>query len=127
MSIEGKKKILMVDDEPALTRVVKLNLERTGRYEVRTENSGTNAVTAAREFDPDLVLLDIIMPDIEGSYVAAQFKEDAQLAGIPIVFFTAAASKEDVQKQGGIIGDYPFIAKPASLDQIIEAIERYAA
>ena len=122
-----QKKILVIDDEPALTRVVKLGLEKTGRFLVRTENQGTSAVSAAHEFRPDLVLLDIIMPDLEGSYVAAQFKEDAQLASIPIVFFTAAASKEDVQRQGGIIGDYPFIAKPAALNQIIDMIDRYAA
>jgi CheY-like chemotaxis protein len=77
-----KKRILMVDDEPALTRMVKLNLERTGNYEVRTENQGSKAIAAAKEFKPDLIFLDVMMPDMSGDEVAAQLKEDAQLASI---------------------------------------------
>ena len=72
----SKQRILVVDDEPSITRLLKLNLEQTGRYEVRVENLGARAYEAAQEFMPDLVLLDIMMPDMDGSDVAASLKED---------------------------------------------------
>ena len=81
-----KKRILVVDDEPALTRMVKLNLERTGSYEVRTENQGSKAVQAAREFKPDLIFLDVMMPDMSGDEVSAQLKEDEELSRIKFIF-----------------------------------------
>ena len=77
-----KKRILVVDDESALTRMVKLNLERTGNYEVRTENQGVKAIPAAMEFKPDLIFLDIMMPDMGGPEISAQLKEDPELAKI---------------------------------------------
>jgi DNA-binding response OmpR family regulator len=55
-----KKRILVVDDEPAITRMIKLNLEQTGRYEVRTENLGRRAIEAALEFRPDLTILTLM-------------------------------------------------------------------
>lgn len=70
----NKHRILIVDDEHAITRMVKLNLESTGRYEVRGENSSVNALAVAREFRPDLVLLDVIMPGADGGEIAARMK-----------------------------------------------------
>ncbi len=77
-----KKRILVVDDEAALTRMVKMNLERTGNYEVRTENQGAKAVAAAREFMPNLIFLDVMMPDMSGDEVSQQLRDDPVLAGI---------------------------------------------
>ena len=74
-----KKKILIVDDEVDLTMLVKLNLEKTGRYEVRAENRAVKALAAGREFKPDLLLLDVMMPDLDGGDVLAQFKDDSTL------------------------------------------------
>ena len=70
-----KKKILVVDDEAGLTRMIKANLERTGKYEVRTENMGSRAMAAAREFRPDLMFLDVMMPDMSGDDVAARLAD----------------------------------------------------
>jgi CheY-like chemotaxis protein len=64
------QRILLVDDEPALTRMMKLNLERTGRFEVFTENSGPRAVEAVRSCRPDLIFLDVMMPGKSGDDVA---------------------------------------------------------
>jgi CheY-like chemotaxis protein len=72
----SKKRILLIDDDPSFTRLLKLNLEETGAYEVRTENRGTAALTAAREFKPDLILLDVVMPDMGGGDVAFQIGAD---------------------------------------------------
>ena len=83
-----KKRILLVDDEKSLTTLLKLNLEETGNYDVRVENWPEDALAAAREFKPDLVLLDIIMPRMPGGNVAALIDNDPQLKGTPIVFLT---------------------------------------
>jgi two-component system OmpR family response regulator len=119
-----KKKILVVDDEASITRLLKLNLEKTGAYSVRTENEGTKTVEAAREFKPDLILLDVMMPDIDGGDVAAKLQSDGLLNGVPIVFLTAAVKKEELAAKGGMIGGFPYIAKPLDINGVKEVIER---
>ncbi|MDH3948235.1 MAG: response regulator [Gammaproteobacteria bacterium] len=119
-----KKRILVVDDEPALTRMVKLNLERTGNYEVRTENQGSMAVQAAREFKPDLIFLDVMMPDMSGDEVSAQLKEDEELSQIKFIFMTAIVTKDETESMGSNIGGNEFLAKPVKTDELIATIER---
>ena len=119
-----KKRILVVDDEPALTRMVKLNLERTGNYEVRTENQGSKAVEAAREFKPDLIFLDVMMPDMSGDEVSAQLKEDEELSQIKFIFMTAIVTKDETESMGSNIGGNEFLAKPVKTDELLATIER---
>jgi DNA-binding response OmpR family regulator len=119
-----KKRILVVDDEPALTRMVKLNLERTGNYEVRTENQGGMAVQAAREFKPDLIFLDVMMPDMSGDEVSAQLREDEELSNIKYIFMTAIVTKDETETMGSNIGGNEFLAKPVKTDELIATIER---
>jgi len=120
-----KKRILLVDDEKSFTNLLKLNLEETGNYEVRVENWAEDAYSAAKAFKPDLVLLDIIMPRMPGGNVAAQLKEDAELKDIPIVFLTAAVRKHQVEENEGIICDFPCLAKPATVEMVMDAIESH--
>jgi CheY-like chemotaxis protein len=122
-----KKRILVVDDEVALTRMVKLNLEQTGDYEVRTENQGSMAIPAAREFNPDLILLDVMMPDMTGDEVSAQLKEDDQLQHIKYIFMTAIVTKEETAEMGNQIGGNEFLAKPVKAEELIATIERVLA
>ncbi|HQP91250.1 MAG TPA: response regulator [Candidatus Omnitrophota bacterium] len=119
----AKKKILVVDDEADFTRLMKLNLEITGKYEVHTENRGLLALEAVKSFSPDIIFLDVLMPDIMGSEVAAILKEDEEARKIPIVFLTAVVGKEEVVSKGSMIGGYLFVAKPVSVDEIVEVIE----
>jgi len=119
-----KKRILVVDDEPALTRMVKLNLERTGNYEVRTENQGSMAVPAAKEFKPDLIFLDVMMPDMGGDEVAALLKEDEALSKIKFIFMTAIVTRDETDAMGTNIGGNEFLAKPVRTDELIATIER---
>jgi DNA-binding response OmpR family regulator len=121
----GKLKILLVDDEPALTRILKMNLEATGRFEVMVENKGSQALKTAKAFGPDLVFLDIVMPDIEGSEVARQLKADEKLKSVPIVFLTATVTPDEIRTYGNVIGGNPFLAKPATLEQVLQCIERF--
>ncbi|MFA5198675.1 MAG: response regulator, partial [Candidatus Omnitrophota bacterium] len=104
--------------------LIKLNLEQTGQYRVKTVNKGALALEAAREFRPDLIFLDIIMPDIDGGDVCHQLESDGQIKGTPIVFLTAIAKKEEVAASRGAIGGHPFLAKPVSVRELIDCIER---
>jgi two-component system phosphate regulon response regulator PhoB len=122
----AKKKILLVDDEKSLTSLLKLNLEETGQYDVRVENWPEDALNAAREFQPDLILLDIIMPRLPGGNVAALIDADPTLKGTPIVFLTAAVRKHQVEENEGIICDHPCLAKPATVEEVIAMIEKHA-
>ncbi len=72
----SKKRILLVDDEESLCRVLKLNLEETGEYEVKTETRGTRALAIARDFKPNLIILDFVMPDIDGGSLLNQLQAD---------------------------------------------------
>jgi len=118
-----KKKILVIDDLKGMTHLLKQNLEATNRFIVRTENTGTNAVAIAREFQPDLIILDIMMPEISGDEVAAKFKEDIRLKHIPVVFFSSLVKKEEIQSTGGDIGGLTILAKPVKLDDLLTCIE----
>lgn len=122
----AKKRILLVDDEKSFTALLKLNLEDTGSYEVRVENWPEDALSAAREFQPNLIFLDIIMPRLPGGNVAAMIKADPTLKDTPIVFLTAAVRKHQVEENDGIICDLPCLAKPASLEMVVEMIEKHA-
>ena len=124
---QDKKRILIVDDESGFTRLLKLTLEKTGRYVVREENDGTKARDTAREFRPDLIFLDIVMPKIDGGDVASQIKSDAALKDTKIIFLTAIVSKQEATQGTGLIGGFPFLSKPISLDALRACIEESLA
>jgi CheY-like chemotaxis protein len=117
-----KKRILIIDDEPGFTRMVKLNLEKTGFFEVREENKATYAIPAAREFKPDLILLDVIMPAMDGGDIAAQMKTDRHLRDVPVVFLTATVSQREAGDGGLNSGGALFLAKPVSVENLIKCI-----
>ena len=122
----GAKRILIIDDEVGLTHLLQVNLQRAGAYQVRFVNRGSEALEAAREFRPDLVLLDVVMPDMDGGQVAAELQDDAQLKHTPIVFLTAIVSKGEAKTHRGVIGGLPFLAKPVSVQDVVRCIEQYA-
>lgn len=81
-----KKKILIIDDEPEITDLLKLNLEGTGQYEVLTENHAERALAAGDQFHPDLILVDVMMPELDGGELASLFQSSEILRNVPIVF-----------------------------------------
>lgn len=117
------KKILIIDDDVDFSGLVSSSLEKTGKYEVHVENQGSSGVSAARAFKPDLILLDVVMPDLGGPEVAEQMKEDRDLARIPIVFLTSIVSEEEVKLHGGLIGGRNFIAKTEKIQNIVSFVE----
>src|ERR1700688_3362483 len=118
----NQKRLLIVDDESGFTRLLKLTLEKTGRFLVREENDGTNAWLTAREFKPDIIFLDIVMPKIDGGDVAQQIRSDPALSHVPIIFLTAIVSQKETTNE---IGGFPFLAKPVSLDAITQCIREH--
>ncbi len=116
------KRILVVDDELAITRLIKLNLEAEGEYLVFTENKASRAIDAARNFQPDLALLDIMMPEALGTDIAAQFQDDPRLRHIKIIFLTAIARKGETDA-GHPVGGQTIIAKPATAEELRSAID----
>jgi CheY-like chemotaxis protein len=125
--MDDKKKILIVDDEVVVTQTLQTYLERTGHYEVKVANQSQEALRIARSFQPNLMLLDVTMPDMDGGEIAARMEQDEQLSAVPIVFLTGIVSPEEVESIGRMIGSRPVIAKPASGDAIVDYIERYSA
>jgi len=120
----SKKKILIIDDEKGFSEMVKLNLEATDRYEVRTEDDSLNALATVLQYRPDLILLDVIMAKKEGPDVAAEINDDSRIKEIPIIFLTATVTQQEVDAENGTIGGHPFVAKPSSLEILLDAIEK---
>jgi DNA-binding response OmpR family regulator len=118
------RRILVVDDDPHATRMVKWALERTGHYQARELNDSTRVLDAAREFKPDLILLDVCMPGREGVEVAFEIRADVELQGTPIVFMTSLVSEQEAVGDGTSAGAFHFVAKPAKVQRMITCIER---
>ena len=127
MEPKRKRRVLIIDDEATFARLLQLNLEQTGSYTVRAESQPANALAVAKEFRPDIILCDVVMPDLDGGEVATQIKREAELHDTPIVFLTAVISREEVIEHGGMIAGNTYLAKPATTEEVIHCIERHAA
>ena len=119
-----KKKILIIDDEVGFTRMVKLNLEKTGEFEIREVNQAPAAVSVAREFKPDLILLDVIMPAMDGGDIRARMQADPRLKDIPVIFVTAALSPRETAGAPQHSGGEQFLAKPVSFAVLLACIRQ---
>ena len=119
----AKKRVLIIDDEASFTRLLKLNLHHTGHYTAETVNDPTKALAVAREFSPDIILLDVMMPRLDGGEVAARMQANPKLKQTPIVFLTAAVKRDEIASHQGRIGGLPFIAKPVDFQEVVECIE----
>jgi len=117
-----KKRILLVDDEVSVTRATRRNLEATGRFEVMEINNPALVIENARQFKPDLVLLDVMMPDMDGGDVAAAIEEDPDLADVPIIFLTGIVNKKEVGSSGSMRGKHTFLAKPVKFEDLLACI-----
>ncbi|MEX0330222.1 MAG: response regulator [Puniceicoccaceae bacterium] len=104
------KRILVVDDEPDVTELVSYRLKREG-YTVEVINNPLEIMGRAREFDPDLFVLDIMMPDLDGLQICRMIRADSKLSSVPIVFLTAKGEVEDRIK-GLEYGADDYIPKP---------------
>jgi CheY-like chemotaxis protein len=122
--MKKKKRILVVDDERGFTHLLKLVLRQ---YDIMEENDSRKALDTARAFRPDLILLDVVMPGLDGGNLAARMQADALLQRIPIVFLTAVVSSKEAGNSPKNIGGFPFLAKPVSPEALERCIEQRLA
>jgi len=121
--MEWKEKILLIDDEKDFCFFVKGNLENTGKFEVLTATSGKEGIKLACDKKPDLILLDLIMPEMPGDEVAQNLRDKSETKKIPLIFLTAFITENEVGTESmANIGANNFIAKPVTTKELIANI-----
>lgn len=116
------KKILIVDDDEDLLTIIEGRLTKA-RYEVVKASTGTEAIEKAKSQKPDLILLDIMLPDMDGGEVEATLSEDKTTKGIPVVIVSALYTKNDEKAKGNYSGNNVFLAKPFEPSRMLEIIK----
>lgn len=114
-------RVLAADDDPVIQRLLQVNLEIEG-YEVLMASDGAEAVEGAREFRPHVVILDVMMPEVDGWQACARLKEDPELADVPVVFLSARAQDADVER-GEQLGAAAYLTKPFDPGDLLDLIE----
>jgi CheY-like chemotaxis protein len=118
-----KPRILIVDNSSEFARGARLLLDQSGKYVACTVIDPRRALETARNFRPDLVLVDLIMPQADGIEVAAQLEADWALHGVPIVFLTSLITAEEA-KDGRRVYGHRILPKPTSSSELIELVEQ---
>jgi len=119
-----KRKVLIIDDEKGFTSMLQLNLESMGAFDVRVENDSAQALEAASQYQPDIILLDVIMPKMEGPDIAQELRQHEFLKNTPVIFLTATITKDEVEAENGRIAGHTFVAKPSSFKDLLASIQR---
>ena len=121
-----KKRVLLIDDEPDFTYMMKLNLEKTGRYEVCEENKAIEAFETAKRFKPDLILLDIIMPRMSGLEVLDVIRKNEKERGVDpkngVKIIMVSGMKESWMNDAFRDGCNDYIVKPYDLDFLLAKV-----
>ena len=122
--MDRQKRILVVDDEPDLTKLIGFQFRAKG-FDVQTADDGLQALQMVHAFKPDLIILDFVMPDIDGGSLLNLLKAEEATKNTPVIFLTAIASKED-SEENVICGHY-ILAKPVPYDKLVQSIEEKLA
>jgi CheY-like chemotaxis protein len=120
---DGRKQILVVDDDPLIVKILREPLEREG-YSVRVASHGLEALQEVKTNRPDLIILDILMPMLDGFKVARLLKFDKRFKDIPIIVLTSRAT-EGERKMGQQVGANEFLYKPFRYPQVLDVVRRY--
>ena len=117
----GKKKILVVDDDMEIVELISEVLNRDGRFEVQTASSGYEAGMATQKFHPDLILLDYMLPDVNGNVVCQTIKKNPEFEDIKIIIVSGVIRQEEIDQ---LIksGAEDFIKKPFAIDELISCV-----
>ena len=117
----GKKRVLVVDDDPAIVEMLVELLERDGRFEVQTATTGFDAGLRTKEFQPDVIVLDYMLPDINGSGVIRSIRSDPTIKDVKIIIVSGVVNREDVDALLKCGAD-DFMQKPFSIEQLVKRI-----
>ncbi len=115
----GKKKLLIVDDDPDLVELISEGFQRDGRFEIRTVNNGFAAGMGVKEFRPDLVILDVMLPDINGKEVCQRVRSDSTLDMVKIICISGMVEQDKVDALR-LAGANDFMQKPFSVDDLLD-------
>ena len=117
----GRKRVLVVDDEPEIVAMLVEWLERDGRFEVATAATGFDAGLRTKEFHPDAIILDYLLPDINGNAVVKSIRNDPELADVKIVIVSGIVNRDEVQ---GLLdsGANDFVKKPFIINDLVKRI-----
>ena len=118
-----KKKILIVDDDEILAKLLKTVLERSEHYEAQYVTEALKALAAIKGFGPDLVILDVEMPDARGEDILKIIESDPVFGKTPVIFLTGTVSSEQ-SRMGLMIVDRPAMCKPIHMEELIACIEK---
>jgi len=119
-------RILIIDDEPDFTALLRANLEEVGNFDVRDINDSSLALNTAKEFMPDLCIIDVVMPGLDGGDVVAQFRADPELRRIPVLMLTALVEENPETPDGETqTGGLPFVSKTSDFSTILGCIEKH--
>jgi two-component system OmpR family response regulator len=116
------KKILIVDDDPDLVEVLGKRL-KSNRYQVITAYDSEEGIAKAKSEHPDLMILDVMMPGMDGSAMAAALRENESTRDIPVIFLTGIVEKVEEEEQGHQIGGNIFVAKPFDTKELLAIIK----
>jgi DNA-binding response OmpR family regulator len=119
---DSTKRVLICDDDPVILRLLEVNLELEG-YDVLTAHHGEEAFEIASRELPDLVILDIMMPRLDGYQTCQKLKEQSSTEGIPVVFLSAKAQASDIEK-GKSFGVSEYLTKPFDPNDLLDVVER---
>jgi len=114
-------RILVIDDEPEITEIIKAYMSNAG-YEVEVENQPQNGLGDAKNFKPNVIILDIQMPFMDGYQVCSQLRADPDTAETPVLFLTGKDAREDQGKAFGVGGDF-YIKKPFSCERLLQMVK----
>jgi len=118
-----KRKVMIVDDEEHFLKITKINLEKTGKYEVRTLSDARDIISQVKSFNPDVILLDILMPKTDGVEVCKMLNADPAVSRIPIITLSALDTDKDKLMMYKL-GVVDFLVKPIEKDELIAKIEK---
>ena len=119
------KRILAVDDEADVLMILRTALQSEG-YEIKTASNGEDAVAAAQESPPDLIILDVMMPGMDGFDVLAELKKDEATSTIPVIMLTGVSDRKKIQEALDTGIDY-YIIKPFEFEDLISKVEQALA
>ena len=119
------KRVLVVDDEALFTELVSVTLNRRGEYLTKAVNDPREAIATAREFQPDIILLDVMMPEMDGGDVSRAIENDPMLRSVPVIMLTALISEDEVP-EGSVacIHNRPALPKPLTAEKLVRSIEQ---
>ncbi len=115
----GKKKLLIVDDDQDLVELISEGFQRDGRFEIRTVNNGFDAGMGVKEFRPDLVILDVMLPDINGKEVCHRVRSDSSLDMVKILCISGMVEQDKVDALK-VAGANDFMQKPFAVEDLLD-------